>query len=954
MRLFRSPDTRSIAFLVALPFIYFWQITLGQQVLYATDTIRLFHPFGVELARALNEGRLPLWTPYLQSGFPLFAEGQVAALYPLNLVLYKFLPAHFALSYALLIHLAFAGAGMYLCARAFGYSPVATLLAGIAFSLGGFSISQLNHPTITAASAWLPWIILFQRKFFAAAERRARWFLLSAISIGVMYLAGSVQIAFLNSVAFLVVGLFNTLLDNRASNVIPSISRPAWRVFGQKRGKGSSPAALGGTAGSAAALPPKGRFLSNAFDSIEGDSARGLGGRGKIETFMRTSIFPLALGIGIAAVQLIPTAELIGYSVRSTGLGEDAVTYSLPPHFLVQFLAPFTLDYPGEDTNEYWGFIGVAAFLLCASAPFLKRNRRAIFFAAVALITISLALGAYNPLNQFLFRLPGFSFFRVPARFLLLTTFAGAMLAAHALDELARRAAPPRQSRAPILITFVAACGVAALMWLATFQKLQFWLDLWKFLPSFAIFASLVLWMLVRSRKISRATVSAAFIGLTLIELTAFAPAFFTEYLWLSPPAFVQTPVRSFTALNEPLGMRRVWTDQSFFPSIPSLRNSVFPNLALFYGIESAQIYSSLAFGAHEAMNADPTPTILNLMNVQYYLIPLDPRGASQFSAPVAAFALDVQSRAVNFPAMTVRSVELSTYTENAAALRDGTPVAELVLHLRDGSEKIFPLRVGSETADWDFERKSAESAIQYSRAQIVHDFPAFWRSFARPFQGATYRARFDLATPQEIVGIQIRPLMPAARLNVEAITLFDANQTLVSLATLTHRLRFSLAYQSDTVAVWRNEDVLPRAFIAHSAELANDDAVFARLHDDAFQPASMVLLADGEPLTDSGATQGEAIITRYEATRVEIAVRTDRAGYVVLTDSWYPGWRATVDGNAAPIQRADAIFRAVRVEAGQHRIVFEYAPTSLTVGIVVSVLSLILAAFSARFIGRA
>ncbi|MDE3092117.1 MAG: hypothetical protein KGJ80_22310, partial [Chloroflexota bacterium] len=73
----RRADGFAVAFLVAWPFVFFWQITLAQGVWLTTDILRLFYPFGVELARALNDGRLPFWTPGLLAGFPLLAEGQV-------------------------------------------------------------------------------------------------------------------------------------------------------------------------------------------------------------------------------------------------------------------------------------------------------------------------------------------------------------------------------------------------------------------------------------------------------------------------------------------------------------------------------------------------------------------------------------------------------------------------------------------------------------------------------------------------------------------------------------------------------------------------------------------------------------------------------------------------------------------------------------------------------------
>jgi uncharacterized membrane protein YfhO len=61
-----------------------------------------------------------------------------------------------------------------------------------------------------------------------------------------------------------------------------------------------------------------------------------------------------------------------------------------------------------------------------------------------------------------------------------------------------------------------------------------------------------------------------------------------------------------------------------------------------------------------------------------------------------------------------------------------------------------------------------------------------------------------------------------------------------------------------------------------------------------------------------------------------------------VLTDSWYPGWIARVDGIETPIERADYIFRAVRLAPGEHRVEFEYRPASLQIGALISGVALL------------
>jgi uncharacterized membrane protein YfhO len=62
-----------------------------------------------------------------------------------------------------------------------------------------------------------------------------------------------------------------------------------------------------------------------------------------------------------------------------------------------------------------------------------------------------------------------------------------------------------------------------------------------------------------------------------------------------------------------------------------------------------------------------------------------------------------------------------------------------------------------------------------------------------------------------------------------------------------------------------------------------------------------------------------------------------------LLTDTFYPGWQATVDGQPAEIQRADLMFRAVRLEPGTHQVVYRYQPASVHWGMWISVVALVL-----------
>jgi uncharacterized membrane protein YfhO len=83
------------------------------------------------------------------------------------------------------------------------------------------------------------------------------------------------------------------------------------------------------------------------------------------------------------------------------------------------------------------------------------------------------------------------------------------------------------------------------------------------------------------------------------------------------------------------------------------------------------------------------------------------------------------------------------------------------------------------------------------------------------------------------------------------------------------------------------------------------------------------------------------AEIVAYAPERVEIDVQAERPGLLVLSDTYFPGWRAWVDDVETEILRANGLFRAVALSAGVHRVRFEYRPASLRFGAALSAASL-------------
>lgn len=161
-------------------------------------------------------------------------------------------------------------------------------------------------------------------------------------------------------------------------------------------------------------------------------------------------------------------------------------------------------------------------------------------------------------------------------------------------------------------------------------------------------------------------------------------------------------------------------------------------------------------------------------------------------------------------------------------------------------------------------------------------------------------------------------------------------------------------------INIYRNANYLPRAFVVDDPaglRVAHDRAaIAAALGRPDFDPRRELLLEDdaAPPLPPSPtAPTPRVTIADYRPQTVVVATSTARDGYLVLADSYFPGWEASVDGQQSTIYRADGNFRAVYLPAGEHRVVFRYSPSSFRAGLVLSGVSLALLLLGAGYFLR-
>jgi hypothetical protein len=143
----------------------------------------------------------------------------------------------------------------------------------------------------------------------------------------------------------------------------------------------------------------------------------------------------------------------------------------------------------------------------------------------------------------------------------------------------------------------------------------------------------------------------------------------------------------------------------------------------------------------------------------------------------------------------------------------------------------------------------------------------------------------------------------------------------------------FEPRFRADDYWVAENEQALPRAFVPGRVEYVSDPTEhLALLGLNDFDPRAIAYVASGAPF-DAAFQLGSVEIQDELPGRIRLAADMQTAGLVVLADLWDAGWRASVDGRAAPVERVNHALRGVRVPAGESLVEMRYDPVSVRWG---------------------
>ncbi len=395
-------DLLAIAGLLGVALVYFFKAATGQGIfitgdLTLSDLMSQYYPFRHFLSDSLKGMTLPLWTPYIFGGYPILAQGEMGAFYPLNLLLFSFLAPDIAFNYSVILNFFLGALFLFLYARVLNLNITSSLLAAFAFSFSGFFVMQIRHINMINTAIWIPLLFLLIELYFKG--KNIVYIVFAGIVFGIQVLAGHFQIAYYSVVGTSLYFLFKLCQD----------------YFQESR------------------LKRKTLFSLDMLKPLP------------MRIWILILIF--VMGGGLSALQILPTYEFTQQGTRAQGMNfEEAVGWPYPPAHLITFIFPYfygdyaDATYHAEGTLawENCGYVGIITLILAmVSLILFKSNGYVRFYSLFCILSLCLAMGKYTPVFKLFWTyVPGADYFRFPNRFLLFAALSLCILAGFGMNYL--------------------------------------------------------------------------------------------------------------------------------------------------------------------------------------------------------------------------------------------------------------------------------------------------------------------------------------------------------------------------------------------------------------------------------------------------------------------------------------------------------------------------------------
>jgi hypothetical protein len=257
-------------------------------------------------------------------------------------------------------------------------------------------------------------------------------------------------------------------------------------------------------------------------------------------------------------------------------------------------------------------------------------------------------------------------------------------------------------------------------------------------------------------------------------------------------------------------------------------------------------------------------------------------------------------------------------------------------------------MRAGVDTAEWAHERPDVRANIRHTLAAVFDKTSA---DASNSFYALRYETRLPFGGAMNISHVVLTNTTQTASLELWKATLFDSHALQSKLLTV-NRLdpgRWESLAEFDGVVILQNKRFLPRAWLTHEAKAIDGEVALQLIQGhgkEKFDPQRTALLEVNsnelpQLTTASEITSDTAKVTGYEPNQIVIETSSTASSVLVVSERFYPGWEATVDGQPTRILLTDYLLRGVSLAAGHHQIVMRYEAPAAKTGAIISVVTL-------------
>jgi len=900
-----------LCLLVACVLLIYQRLAFSGLILARGDSFSYFYPYWAVRTEAFRAGHLPLWTPDLFMGAPLLADPQVGTYYPPNWVVTP-LAVPDQVRVSILAHVIFAAFGVYVLFRRTqpDSSRWSAVMAGILYGGGGFIGAHVEGVNQLQGLSWMPWLFALLHSTLAAWLEQRSWrrrirglliLLLLAAAIAIQIYSGHTQTVFMSGVGL---GLYASVYGLSA--------------MGQH-------------------FHPPTRLV-------------------RLGAALIILAVAVVMAVLLAIPQLLPSMELTGLSIRG-GHGftaPQATAFSLPPTYLGRTLLP---SYDGLLFGEYIGTVGVIGLGLMLwgmFAPDTKAWRRQRWtWMLIAGIGLFFAAGRYNPLYYTLSEWSGFNLFRVPARWMSLFALGSAMLAGLGVQALLPIGGEKRISIQGVFVL----SSAARLRLLLIVAALALFMLLTRLVTIIAPEDMTGALTPSNGTLLAWAIAGAALIGLIVLPLGrgrgGLACLVVMGELW---------GASQIMPYND-LAPRDVYEQQQF--TVDQLRawgadkvvdGRILPITLLYFDPgDKAGWDARFAQVGMDAAAADISFTAVKKQEAVSSNLPLtwhipSADGYGGGILPTMAYA---QWTSLLMPAGMMRIADgrigeaLAQPTCYGACLPKPTflEAAGIDYLILDKTHDIWVDGIAYDTAfaGQNAATYTASAAFYTDAIYVLHTGAVpisaingemvTWETVKSTPDGTISRAL--LTAPMLLDQAAFTGTWPADSTLI-AVTFVNTQNHLFQQTVpqgWTRRLSSDIKIYTPPTSQTRSAR---EPYIAFAPLLRADDwnGSEEALRDLAADPSRDVIHIE-RPIThgldrERHSRYSEGVkITSYDDTDMTISIKDNpQDGTLIIKEAWYPGWVAAVNGQPAPVERANVMFRAVQVPSGDSTVTLSFQPT--------------------------